>query len=76
MLFRSNFIFAQEFSPFRNQLELGKGVYLNVGGRRGKYTITPYIIEFELDFEERILSKALRRFLFCARFPQPFRNSF
>ena len=49
----ANFIFAQEFAPFRNQLELGKGVYLNVGGRRGKYTITPYIIEFELDFEER-----------------------
>ena len=23
-----------------------------------------------------LLSKALRRFLFCARFPQPFRNSF
>ena len=49
----ANFLFAQEFAPFRNQLELGKGVYLNVGGRRGKYTITPYIIEFELDFEER-----------------------
>ena len=49
----ANFIFAQEFAPFRNQLELGKGVYLNVGGRRGKYMITPYIIEFELDFEER-----------------------
>ncbi|WP_304433447.1 hypothetical protein [Acutalibacter muris] len=31
----ANFIFAQEFSPFRNQLELGKGVYLNVGGRGG-----------------------------------------
>lgn len=46
----ANFLFAQEFAPFRNQLELGKGVYLNVGG---KHTITPYIIEFELDFEER-----------------------
>lgn len=46
----ANFIFAQEFAPFRNQLELGKGVYLNIGG---KHTITPYIIEFELDFEER-----------------------
>lgn len=45
-----NFLFAQEFAPFRNQLELGKGVYLNVGG---KQTITPYIIEFELDFENR-----------------------
>lgn len=46
----ANFLFAQEFAPFRNQLELGKGVYLNVGG---KHTITPYIIEFELNFEER-----------------------
>lgn len=45
-----NFLFAQEFAPFRNQLELGKGVYLNVGGRQ---TITPYIIEFELDFENQ-----------------------
>lgn len=43
-----NFLFAKEFTPFRNQLELGKGVYLNVGG---KQPITPYIIEFELDFE-------------------------
>lgn len=45
-----NFLFDQEFAPFRNQLELGKGVYLNVGGRQ---PITPYIIEFELDFENR-----------------------
>lgn len=45
-----NFLFEQEFAPFRNQFELGKGVYLNVGGKR---TITPYIIEFELDFENR-----------------------
>lgn len=45
----ANFVFAQEFAPFRNRLELGKGVYLNVGG---KQTIMPYIIEFELDFEK------------------------
>lgn len=45
-----NFLFAQQFAPFRNQLELGKGVYLNVGSGR---PITPYIIEFELDFENR-----------------------
>lgn len=45
-----NFLFAKEFSAFRDQLELGKGVYLNIGN---KHTITPYIIEFELDFEER-----------------------
>lgn len=45
-----NFIFANEFTPFRNKLELGKGVYLNIGD---KTLITPYIIEFELDFEDR-----------------------
>lgn len=45
-----NFLFEQEFAPFRNQFELGKGVYLNVGGKK---TITPYIIEFEIDFENR-----------------------
>ncbi len=45
-----NFIFAKEFAPFRDKLELGRGVYLNVGDRR---VITPYIIEFELDFEDR-----------------------
>lgn len=44
-----NFLFNQEFAPFRNQLELGKGVYLKVGDS----TITPYIIEFELSFEDR-----------------------
>lgn len=46
----ANFLFAQEFAPFRNELELGKGVYLNVNGRQ---PIKPYIIEFELDFENR-----------------------
>ena len=45
----ANFLFAQEFAPFRNQLKLGEGVYLNIGDS----TITPYIIEFELSFEER-----------------------
>lgn len=45
-----NFLFANEFAPFRNKLELGKGVYVNIGG---KQTITPYIIEFELDFEDK-----------------------
>ncbi len=46
----ANFLFAQEFAPFRDQLELGKGVYLNLNRTR---TITPYLIEFELDFEEQ-----------------------
>ncbi len=45
-----NFLFAKEFAPFRNKLELGKGVYLNIGGEQ---TITPYIIEFEIDFEDK-----------------------
>lgn len=44
-----NFLFAQEFEPFRNELELGKGVYLSIGSS----VITPYIIEIELDFEKR-----------------------
>lgn len=44
-----NFVFAREFAPFRNSLALGKGVYLNIGDR----TITPYIIEFDLDFEDK-----------------------
>ena len=44
----ANFVFAQEFAPFRNQLQLGKGIYLNLGGGE---VITPYIIEIELDFE-------------------------
>lgn len=44
----ANFVFAQEFAPFRNQLQLGKGIYLNLGSGE---VITPYIIEIELDFE-------------------------
>ena len=43
-----NFLFAQEFERFRKSLELGKGVYLRIGKDE---VITPYIIEFELDFE-------------------------
>lgn len=46
----ANFIFAKEFAPFRDSLELGKGVYVNTGIGQ---VITPYIIEFELDFEKR-----------------------
>lgn len=45
-----NFIFAKEFSPFRNSLKLGDSIYLNVGNNE---CIKPYIIEFTLDFEER-----------------------
>lgn len=46
----ANFIFSQEFAPFRNRLELGKAVYLQIND---SMVITPIIIEFELDFEER-----------------------
>ena len=50
----ANFIFAQEFEAFRKQLELGKGVYLNVGhDPNNQYFIHPYIIEFSIDFEDR-----------------------
>jgi hypothetical protein len=45
-----NFLFAREFAPFRDELALGKGIYLNLGNDE---VITPYIIEFELDFEDR-----------------------
>lgn len=46
----ANFIFAQEFAPFRNSLELGKAVYLLMDNQK---IITPIIIEFELSFEDR-----------------------
>lgn len=44
-----NFIFEKEFAPFRNKLELGRGIYLNIGRNT---IIIPVIIEFELDFED------------------------
>ena len=44
-----NFIFSQEFEPFRDELKLGRGIYLNLGH---DHVITPNIIEFELDFED------------------------
>ena len=44
-----NFLFTQEFEPFRNELRLGRGIYLNLGH---DHVITPNIIEFELDFED------------------------
>ena len=45
-----NFIFAKEFQPFRKELELGKGIYLRL---HNDEVITPVLIEFELDFEDR-----------------------
>ncbi len=44
-----NFIFAKEFAPFRDKLRLGCGVYLEIADG---YVIKPYIIEFELNFDE------------------------
>lgn len=45
-----NFIFAKEFAPFKDKLELGKGIYLRVNDEQ---VITPLAIELELDFEKR-----------------------
>ena len=44
-----NFIFAQEFEAFRNELKLGRGIHLNLG--HGE-VITPYLIEVSIDFEK------------------------
>ncbi len=44
-----NFIFAKEFSPFRERLELGGEINLRLPNGR---IINPHILEFELDFEE------------------------
>lgn len=45
-----NFLFAEEFSPFRESLELGNGIYLNVGNGE---IITPLIIEVEFSFDDK-----------------------
>lgn len=45
-----NFIFAKDFTPFRKSLQLGNGIYLKL--HNGE-VITPYIIEFEIDFEKQ-----------------------
>lgn len=44
-----NFLFAKEFEAFRDSLELGKGIYLNVGFER---SITPIIIGMEFGFDD------------------------
>lgn len=44
-----NFLFAQEFVPFRNRLELGCGLYLNINREKA---IKPIIIEIEFGFED------------------------
>ena len=45
-----NFIFAKEFEPFKNSLELGKGIYLRINDN---LVITPIAIELEFDFEDQ-----------------------
>lgn len=45
-----NFIWAQEFEPFRKGLELGKSVYLRL---HNDEVITPVLIGFDLDFEDQ-----------------------
>lgn len=46
----ANFLFAREFKPFRDKLELGKGVHLRVGG---DMVITPLLIELSINFERQ-----------------------
>lgn len=60
-----NFIFADEFAPFRDRLELGRGVYLRLNHR--DEPITPYIIEFEMEFEDR----SAFSIVFSNRFKRP-----
>jgi hypothetical protein len=43
-----NFLFAREFAPFRNDLELGKGIYLSLPHEK---VITSYLVEIDLNFE-------------------------
>ena len=43
-----NFIFAQDFEQFKDELELGSGIHLRISDRR---VITPILIEIALDFE-------------------------
>ena len=45
-----NFLFAQEFAPFRNSLALGKAIYLETYGGE---VISPVLIGFEISVENR-----------------------
>lgn len=44
-----NFIFAEKFEPFKNELSLGAGVYLSLNDND---TITPLLLEVHLSFED------------------------
>lgn len=72
-----NFIFSSEFVPFRNQLQLGQGIYLNLG----KEIINPKIIEFELDFENResfslVFSNRFKRFDNTNKYKEQLKKSY
>jgi hypothetical protein len=43
-----NFLFAREFAAFRQDLELGKGIYLALPHEQ---VITPYLVEIDLNLE-------------------------
>ena len=45
----ANILFEQKFAPFRDSLELGRGVHLKISEG---YAITPILIEMEFDFED------------------------
>ena len=45
----ANYLYQQEFAPFKDRLELGKSVYLDVGSHG---LIKPRVIGLELDFED------------------------
>lgn len=60
----ANFIFAQELAPFRNELKLGRPIYLRL--HNGE-VITPVLIEFEVDFEDR----STIDLIFSNRFKRP-----
>lgn len=44
-----NFLFVEEFEPFRKNFELGSGIYLKIGETQ---VITPIAIEIEFEFED------------------------
>lgn len=44
-----NFLSAEEFSLFKNQLTLGSRIYLDIGGK----VLNPYVTSIDIDFEDR-----------------------
>ena len=56
----ANFLFTREFDPFREQLQLGKGIYINMNGLK---VVTP-LIEMSFDFDD----ETKLSLVFCNRF--------